>query len=423
MFGIDISGFACWLCVCPCSTQLNQKSHMANISSWLSTRGLSRVRSLIVLLVSVVLVFLGALIVTFVIRVGLSILRAEERINEVTTELHSLRSRIDSIHSTKVEEPLRPPKEPPRPPTEACVTAQVKFVQGVVAASGRNAKPFGWEHATYHSFFRALPTVTKRQPDIWSDGEGDGCAIFDVGANRARKLTGIIHAVQQAQDNRTADDLECSIYAYEPVPPTYKLAQERIDARFSEVTRKRVHLLNKAVGDQVGTIRFGWNGAGDLGASISNTAGFSNSGMVPITTVDEEIENVAGGRRVAMLKIDVEGHEAQTLRGAQRSLKAKRIDSVVWERHPNWKRTLKLPPLINEVNKVAAFGYHVYLQEQNTTVRLDGAYWHPTLESSKFKVDAVAALANSKLDRLMGSRLLPPCQALAGLNSPQHLSA
>eukprot|EP00976_Prorocentrum_cordatum_P068276 1179071-Prorocentrum_minimum.AAC.4 len=201
------------------------------------------------------------------------------------------------------------------PPPEACITAQVKFVQQVVAAGG-NAKPFGWEREAYRSFFRALPTVTKRQPETSNGIEGDdGCAIFDVGANLARKLTSIIHAVQQAQDNRTADDLACNVYAYEPVPPTYKLAQVTASSRPSsdfflsrvyppvpapigfrpaKVTRKRIHLINKAVGDQVATVRLGWNKAGDLGASINDNVGFSNYGMVPVTTFDEELDNVAG---------------------------------------------------------------------------------------------------------------------------------
>eukprot|EP00959_Pyramimonas_sp_CCMP1952_P065328 1363738-Pyramimonas_sp.AAC.2 len=142
--------------------------------------------------------------------------------------------------------------------------------------------------------------------------------------------------------------------------------------------------------------------------------------MLPLVHVDGALRwvLVTGGRRVAVLKVDVEGHEAQTLRGARRSLKAKRVDSVVWERHPRWKSSLKLPSLIHEVNEVAAYGYHVYLQERNTTVRVDRTYWHPALESSKSKVDVIAVLANSKLDRLMASRLLSPCQA----SSPLRLS-
>ena len=119
----------------------------------------------------------------------------------------------------------------------------------------------------------------------------------------------------------------------------------------------------------------------------------------------------AGGRRVAVLKIDVEGHEAQSLRGARRSLEAKLVDSVVWERHPYWRSALKLAPLIHEVNEVAGYGYHVYLQEGNTTIRIDGPYWRADLDlSSKFnKVDVISVLANSTLDGLMRSRLLAPC--------------
>jgi hypothetical protein len=53
--------------------------------------------------------------------------------------------------------------------------------------------------------------------------------------------------------------------------------------------------------------------------------------MVQVTVA--KLDDVIGGQRAGMMKIDVEGHEEQVLEGAAQSLHAHRIRHVVFEDH------------------------------------------------------------------------------------------
>jgi FkbM family methyltransferase len=95
----------------------------------------------------------------------------------------------------------------------------------------------------------------------------------------------------------------------------------------------RVEILNKAVSDLPGTVRFirspressGWG-------SVLRQPGNQGGTMidVPATTLDEILSS-RGIRDVAYLKIDVEGYEFAVLRGAAQSLSAGIIHNVLIE--------------------------------------------------------------------------------------------
>ena len=111
-----------------------------------------------------------------------------------------------------------------------------------------------------------------------------------------------------------------------------------------------------------------------------------------------------------MLKIDVEGSEAQALQGAHQTLQSGVVDVLIWERHPHWKGRLRLPALIAEIRTVAAYGFHVYMQNDDTVLRVDGAFWDAQLEPTKYKLDVVAVRANHGFDKYMQRRLLKECR-------------
>mmetsp|Transcript_26915 Transcript_26915/g.50902 ORF Transcript_26915/g.50902 Transcript_26915/m.50902 type:complete len:185 (-) Transcript_26915:65-619(-) len=162
---------------------------------------------------------------------------------------------------------------------------------------------------------------------------------------------------------------------------------------------------------QVGSMSIGWNSdSGDLGASLSGPGRFRRSEVVNVSTIDQEIQQTAGRKHVAVLKVDVEGYEAKSLQGARASLTAGVIDCVVWERHPHWASSLKLPSFVYEINEVAGYGYHVYFQDDDTFLRVDGEYWHDKLEPRQFKLDAIAVRIDHPLNRFLQSKMLPDCQ-------------
>jgi FkbM family methyltransferase len=64
-------------------------------------------------------------------------------------------------------------------------------------------------------------------------------------------------------------------------------------------------------------------------ARIAGSTALGSSIAVACTTLDDEL----GERRVGVMKLDVEGHEREVLRGAERALRERRIRDVVFEDH------------------------------------------------------------------------------------------
>jgi FkbM family methyltransferase len=95
----------------------------------------------------------------------------------------------------------------------------------------------------------------------------------------------------------------------------------------------RVEILNSAVSDLPGTIRFirssqGSSGWGSVLPQPGNQGGTTLD--VPATTLDEILSS-RGIRDVAYLKIDVEGYEFAVLKGAAQSLNAGIIRNILIE--------------------------------------------------------------------------------------------
>ena len=157
--------------------------------------------------------------------------------------------------------------------------------------------------------------LERRRPD------DDALCVFDVGANE-----GTFVALVRAGLGETPH----RIHAFEPGPETFCLLQERVGGA-SDVTLNRT-----ALGNAEGSLPFYSDRPGSPLASLY-PRDLSRFGIamnrvdpVPVTTLDRYCES-HGIERIDLLKLDVEGHELEVLRGASRMLGEKRIRMVTFE--------------------------------------------------------------------------------------------
>ncbi|MEH2361348.1 FkbM family methyltransferase [Nostoc sp.] len=127
---------------------------------------------------------------------------------------------------------------------------------------------------------------------------------FDVGAN-----IGLMSIPILQQHN------SCMVVSFEPSPNTYKFLNRTSE---SSQFNKRWKVISKAVGSQAGTLDF-FIASPDMGAfdgfKDTKRANTNNQIEVPVTTIDIEWETL-GKPKLSVIKIDVEGAELETLKGA-----------------------------------------------------------------------------------------------------------
>jgi FkbM family methyltransferase len=115
------------------------------------------------------------------------------------------------------------------------------------------------------------------------------------------------------------------VVSFEPVPELFAHQREVIDLNALE----NVELVNAAVGDHEGTVRFQRAARGNAGMGRVSEGGSSGGGLdVRVTTVDAVLE----GRDVPpvrLVKLDVEGYNVPALRGARATLERHKPDVFV----------------------------------------------------------------------------------------------
>jgi FkbM family methyltransferase len=135
------------------------------------------------------------------------------------------------------------------------------------------------------------------------------CSVFvDIGAN-----IGFYSVIMSSE-------LEAlTIYAYEPMPQAYKELQENLALNaLSDRSLVRKVALSSQVGEAEMLVVSNLSGANAIRDTSYNKENSSlKTERVPISTLDEELSLT--GQNVSM-KIDVEGHEAEVLRGGRRFL-------------------------------------------------------------------------------------------------------
>jgi FkbM family methyltransferase len=147
--------------------------------------------------------------------------------------------------------------------------------------------------------------------------------VLDVGANTGEYTRAVLHAFAG----------RAIVHAFEPQPSAYLQLQREFGGD------SRVHLTGAAIGSRDGEVRLYSPAPGSTLASLHRQtvadweAPEIAEEVVPLRALDSYCAEV-GIERLDLLKIDVEGHELEVLRGAARLLEEGRITGIQWEFGP-----------------------------------------------------------------------------------------
>jgi FkbM family methyltransferase len=165
----------------------------------------------------------------------------------------------------------------------------------------------------------------------WRRALRGGGLFVDVGANVGS------YAIWAAEHG-------AEVIALEPAADTFRLLEENIALNGYRVTAVRA-----AAGDHCGSARF----------TVGLDAGNSLSPDGPVVTDLVTVDSLIGDRRVAGMKVDVEGFEIDVLRGAARALADRRIGLIQIE----WNRASTLAVGTDRrpiAELLAGYGYRLF---------------------------------------------------------------
>jgi len=161
--------------------------------------------------------------------------------------------------------------------------------------------------------------LKKVLPCYYSSGTATRAVVLDVGANVGNYSRTILKVAPGAQ-----------VYCFEPHPVNVSLLESALGTS--------VTVVPVAVGSAPGTLElYDYEGTtGSSHASLHKEVFEQilqrphHSQCVPVTTIDEFVEQ-RGIEAIALLKVDVEGHEYAVLQGAARVIRERKVDLVQFE--------------------------------------------------------------------------------------------
>ena len=145
--------------------------------------------------------------------------------------------------------------------------------------------------------------------------------IFDVGANKGQFLAYALGRMKVET---------YSIHCFEPSLETFRMLQASCTAD------TRIHLNNLGLGGEKSESLLYSNAKGAEGASLTKRdlghfgISFDHSETVHIETLDNYCRD-KGVERISILKLDVEGHELDALKGSTEMIARKAIDMILFE--------------------------------------------------------------------------------------------
>lgn len=167
-------------------------------------------------------------------------------------------------------------------------------------------------------FLRLIPIEGGFEADFFIVADAllaDGGTYLDVGANFGLLSFGLA--------GRHGGNID--FHLFEPNP---RLVESIARSR-QLYPQMRCTVNQVAVSDQAGEVRFSINDD-QSGVSHISTAEETGGVVVPAITIDAYLEET-GLKKVELLKLDVEGFELSALRGADASLRNRRIEAVYFE--------------------------------------------------------------------------------------------
>jgi len=198
--------------------------------------------------------------------------------------------------------------------------------------------------------------------------KGRPLVVFDVGANRGEWVVPLLEQ---------CDSIGCvniSVHCFEPVSSTMSMLRRSTS---KPAWQGRIQYVMCALSDRVGRTEISvvGDGAGTNALTPDPAACVSRYEAVDLVTVDEYCQ-ANSITHIALLKIDVEGHDLSVIRGAVGMLKRQAIDVIQFEYNHRWVWSHAFlfdafaiaDSVSYGVGKVTARGIEVY------------DYWHPELE-------------------------------------------
>jgi FkbM family methyltransferase len=135
------------------------------------------------------------------------------------------------------------------------------------------------------------------------------------------------------------------------------IARARENFAINHIPLDNFHFLQRAVGEQPGTVEF----PDDDGTCCQNRIGETGPGdgmiQVPMVTLDDAVASI-GNPPVAFLKTDLEGYDLSALKGARKLLSSGSLKLVVFERWPSTR-------LEEFLDYFADFGWEVFAIDSN----------------------------------------------------------
>src|SRR6266487_2257080 len=139
---------------------------------------------------------------------------------------------------------------------------------------------------------------------------GEGRTVFDVGANVGNRVSAFL-------------SINSRVVAVEPQPSCVAVLKRQFAAN------RNLIIVNKAVGSSPGQVRLHWSSDTDVLATVSDSfvkyakrserfkgVSWERSCMVEVITLDSLIDSYG---IPDFIKVDVEGHELEVLKGLSKS--------------------------------------------------------------------------------------------------------
>lgn len=125
------------------------------------------------------------------------------------------------------------------------------------------------------------------------------------------------------------------VLAFEPHPSVFELLERNRNRWRKDGNATNVDVAQVALSDKSGSgeLMAGPSFSGNMGLSALRSSESDTESAEAISVPTERLDEVAGGRQVGVMKIDVEGHEAGVLRGGEKLLADGAVRDIVFEDH------------------------------------------------------------------------------------------
>jgi len=187
-------------------------------------------------------------------------------------------------------------------------------------------------------------------------------SFFDIGANKGEWTAYIL-------DNKKKD--KSRFFLYEPGVAAFNISTNR----FKDFSNVEMHQM--AVSDTIGKLKFYEQiNAGELSSAIEKWAdGPVSSIEVETTTIDSELQRLSIDY-LDYAKIDTEGFDLKVLKGANNSIRNKRIGFIQFEYNRVWAMSGSTLQEAYEI--LEECGYKVFL------LKPDGLYTYDVRKYGEF---------------------------------------